>query len=57
MKETKEFIELQKVLLKHKKSYYVLDNPEISHYAYNNALINYENQGILPYRTTKQSNN
>lgn len=32
MKETKEFVELQKELLKHKKLYYVEDNAEISDY-------------------------
>lgn len=32
--ETKEFIELQKQLLKHKKLYYTTDNVEISDYEY-----------------------
>jgi hypothetical protein len=34
MKETEEFIELQKELLKHKKSYYVSDVSLISDYEY-----------------------
>jgi NAD-dependent DNA ligase len=34
MKETKEFIELQKDLLIHKKLYYIDDSPIISDYDY-----------------------
>ena len=56
MKETSQFIDLQKSLLKYKKHYYVLDEPLVSDYYYDMVeKKSYELAKELGFRADKAS--